>query len=113
MKGILVKADGKILEAEFLSSAAVAEKAGGNPQRAPILDGYLMVCNYNSNRPMNRIASHVLGTTVYGDAVIARNGHRTPGVRMISLDDMDVQQLALVLADAEEELKEKAALACG
>ncbi len=113
MKGILVKSNGEIREAEFLSAIAVTEKIGCVPQRTPILDDYMMVHGNNAKLPVNRIAGSILGTTVYGDAVIARNAHRAPGVRMISLDDMDVQQLALVLADAEEELKEKAALACG
>jgi hypothetical protein len=113
LKGILVKADGEIREAEFLSAMAVAEKVGCVPQRTSIADGYMMVHNHNTKLPLNRIAGSILDITVYGDAVIVRNAHRAPGVRMVSLDDMDVQQLALVLADAEEESKEKAALQCG
>lgn len=109
MKGILVKTTGEIREAEFASARAVAEKAGGAPQRVPILDDYIMVCEYNAKRPVNRTASHILGAVIYGDAVIVRNASRAPSVRMTSLDDLDVQQLALILDDVQQDLEKKEA----
>lgn len=128
MKGILVKTTGEIREAEFGEPMfkTVGKAVGGHIEHVRprgLEDPYCMVVNEEGRLrglPVNPIGSYLYGTydhgePIVGDIVIMKEGFTDGEPDIVGLDDLDVQQLALLLDDVMQGLdaKEKAALQCG